>query len=131
MPTLQRSLLTLTGILGALAVVLGAFAAHTLKPRLTDYQVGIFETGSDYHFFHTLALLGLVALVGRLPDRALRITATLWTLGTVFFSGSLYLLACRDLIAVPVGILGPITPLGGLLYVVGWAWLVVAARRKA
>lgn len=131
MPTLQRSLLTLTGILGALAVGLGAFAAHTLKPQLTDYQVSIFETGSDYHFFHTLALLGLVALVGKLPDRTLRVTAILWTLGLVCFSGSLYLLACRDLIAVPAQVLGPITPIGGLFFIAGWTMLVVAAGRKA
>lgn len=114
---------------GVLAVAIGAFGAHGLKPHLTEYQVGIFEKGVQYHFIHTLALLGVGILAtykGNAPG--LRWSARLFAVGIACFSGSLYLLACRDLLPFPTGWAGPVTPLGGLCFVAGWAILGWNAR---
>jgi uncharacterized membrane protein YgdD (TMEM256/DUF423 family) len=118
-----RTFFLLAGWLGALAVALGAFGAHGLKPLLTDYQLDIFNKGVQYHFVHLLALLA-VAL--RLEQSANRVSPWLVRAGWLFvagiaaFSGSLYLLACRELLPFPVGWAGPVTPLGGLCFLAGW-----------
>lgn len=98
-----------------LAVALGAFAAHGLKPRLSPEMMTVFETGVRYHVYHALALLALAALRG--PDRA----GWCFLAGIVLFSGSLYLLALTG-----ERRLGMITPVGGLLFLAGW--LVLAFR---
>ena len=109
---------------GALAVGIGAFGAHGLKPHLSEYQISIFEKGGQYHFVHTLALLAVGILIERTGYATrLRWSARLFAAGIVFFSGSLYLLACRDLLPFPVGWAGPVTPLGGLCFIAGWVAL--------
>ncbi|TNE50076.1 MAG: DUF423 domain-containing protein [Bacteroidetes bacterium] len=118
-------------IFGALAVIIGAFGAHGLKPHLDAYQQGIFEKGVQYQFYHTLALLG-AGLASRFfqPSNWLRWSSRLFQLGILCFSGSLYLLACRDLLPFPVGWAGPVTPLGGLCFIGGWIGLLLGIRRQ-
>lgn len=115
------SMLTLGAASGFLTVALGAFAAHGLKARLPADLLAIFHTGVDYQGLHALALLacGLWAL--QRPARSLAIAAWAFLLGTLVFSGSLYLLALTGL-----RWLGAITPLGGSALLVGWGSLVVA-----
>jgi uncharacterized membrane protein YgdD (TMEM256/DUF423 family) len=112
---------------GFLAVAMGAFGAHSLKERLTELdQSATFLTAAHYHMFCALALLAVGALVstGRSSNAA---TVAGWGLliGSIIFSGSLYLLAVTNL-----KWLGAITPLGGLAMLVGWAALAVAARGR-
>jgi uncharacterized membrane protein YgdD (TMEM256/DUF423 family) len=120
----------LTAALGALAVIIGAFGAHGLKPHLDAYQAGIFEKGVQYQMYHTLAM-GLAALLlERRPDsKWARNAAGLFLLGILFFSGSLYLLACRDLLPFPVAWAGPVTPFGGLCFIGGWISIWVSLRK--
>lgn len=107
-------------ILGATAVALGAFAAHGLKPVLTDIQLDTFKTGNFYQFIHVIGMLGIFALDA--SSKTLKRTFNLWLLGIIFFSGSLYLLSIKELIGGnDWRILGPVTPIGGLLFVLGWA----------
>ena len=121
--------LRLAALLGALTVAIGAFGAHGLKPKLTEYQLNIFEKAVQYQFVHTLALLAVGLLLQQQPDNAwLQRAGWGFVLGIAFFSGSLYLLACRDLLAFPVGWAGPITPLGGLSFIAGWGMLWWALR---
>ena len=97
------------------AVACGAFGAHALKHRLDNERLAIFETGSRYHMYHALALIGvswLAATRGTAADTA----GTLFLAGIVLFSGSLYALALSG-----VRKLGAITPLGGLCFLLGWA----------
>ncbi len=111
--------------LGAgLAVGLGAFAAHGLKPVLSDYQLAIFKTGVNYQMWHSLALLGLCALASRISTRLFNWVAWAWLVGVICFSGSLYLLALTDM-----HWLGPITPVGGVSFLIGWGGLTVGAWR--
>lgn len=116
-------ILRIAGISGALAVAMGAFGAHALKSVLDSSSLDNWKTASWYHFVHTLALLALAYLP--LSPKRQRISMTLFLLGILCFSGSLYLLSTRTLHNLPVGLLGPVTPIGGLLLVTAWlslAW---------
>ena len=107
-------------IAGLLAVALGAFGAHGLKALVEPERVAIFETGVRYQFFHTFALLALGALGSDLSPRMIQFSARSFMAGITLFSGSLYLLAIRDILPFPVGWAGPITPIGGLFFIIGW-----------
>ena len=103
-----------------LAVALGAFGAHALKATLESHQmVDVWNKAVLYHFIHAIALFAL-ALLGK----ANRGAWGLFFIGIVLFSGSLYLMALTNL-----HWLGAITPLGGLCFLAGWAWLVIAPGR--
>ncbi len=104
-----------------LAVALGAFGAHSLKTTLQAHDmVSVWEKAVLYHFLHALALLVLAlhGIGGRAPS-------ILFVAGIVLFSGSLYLLALTNL-----RWLGAITPLGGLCFLAGWAWLAFSAPAR-
>ncbi|MBK8967797.1 MAG: DUF423 domain-containing protein [Saprospiraceae bacterium] len=119
-----------TAALGASAVIIGAFGAHGLKPHLSPYQLEIFEKGVQYQFVHALALFGTALLMSRnTPNKLLRWSANYFVVGIFLFSGSLYLLACRDLIPISVAWVGPVTPLGGLCFLGGWITLLLAAKQ--
>lgn len=122
-----RSFLILSSLAGGLAVVLGAFAAHGLKTRLEPALLTAFRTGVEYQFYHALALLGVAILLQQWQGGVLLTTAGIFfTLGILLFSGSLYGLALLQW-----KWLGPVTPLGGLCFVVAWACLLVAAAQRA
>jgi uncharacterized membrane protein YgdD (TMEM256/DUF423 family) len=96
-----------------LAVGLGAFGAHALKTRLTPDMLAIFETGVRYQIYHALALLLLAAVRG--PSKA----GWCFTAGILLFSGSLYILALTG-----VRKWGAVTPIGGVLFLIGWLILM-------
>jgi uncharacterized membrane protein YgdD (TMEM256/DUF423 family) len=114
-------------ISGLLSVGLGAFAAHSLRGRLDARLMSAFETGVSYQFTHTLALLGVCILM-TLWERhwSLVYAGYAFMVGIVLFSGSLYLLALTHM-KWP----GPVTPLGGLFFMLGWALLAVGIWQKA
>ena len=116
--------LGLIGLSGFLAVTLGAFGAHGLKGKISDSLLSAFQTGIQYHMFHTLAMLALLIFIYQLAQapKALWLDNYCWLLGTLLFSGSLYALAMGG-----PNWLGPITPLGGLLLISGWLCLAVGA----
>ena len=107
---------------GFIGVALGAFAAHGLRGRLSPEMLAVFETGVRYHMYHALALLLTAAIMGRVTGRLIVAAGWLFTAGIVLFSGSLYLLATTG-----VTILGAITPIGGVAFLLGWACLAIAA----
>lgn len=108
------------GTFAGLAVLLGAFGAHGLRSKLSVDQLLTFETGVRYQFYHALALIA----VGLLSEKAegLRPAAYLFISGIICFSGSIYLLSTRELLGIDhwKTILGPVTPIGGLLLMGGW-----------
>jgi uncharacterized membrane protein YgdD (TMEM256/DUF423 family) len=116
--------LQLGAVWGFLAVAMGAFGAHGLKDRLTALgQAASFQTAAQYHMYSALSLLavGLLIMVGR-SGTAATVAGWAFLVGSLLFSGSLYLLAVTGL-----KWLGAITPLGGVAMLVGWAALAVAA----
>lgn len=123
-----RFFLSIAAIFGVLAVVLGAFGTHGLKPKLTQDQLDTFETGIRYHFYHALALLFLAFISAKLQSSFIDYTGYLWIAGIILFSGSIYLLATKELLGIGHWTwLGPITPIGGTLLIIGWVLLLLGA----
>jgi len=116
---MAKCFLSVCSFLGFLSVALGAFAAHALKQKFSDYQLSVFNTGVQYQFFHAFAL-GLVGVLllknGEAP--LLKAAGYAFGLGEAVFSGSLYLLAFTQ-----IKWLGAITPIGGVSFLVGWVLL--------
>lgn len=107
---------------GFFAVGLGAFAAHGLKDRLTPEMLAVFHTGVQYQMYHSLALIGVVILTKIFGVNIwLQASGALFLAGILLFSGSLYVLALGG-----SKIFGPITPLGGLFFLLGWLSLFIA-----
>jgi uncharacterized membrane protein YgdD (TMEM256/DUF423 family) len=109
-------------VLGSAAVLLGAFGAHGLDGRLTAEALASWRTAVQYHLAHAVALLAL-ALFARASGRSVALPAALFTVGTLLFSGSIYLLVLGG-----PRWLGPVTPLGGLAFAGGWLALLALAR---
>ena len=126
----SKNILILICTSGLLAVVLGAFGAHGLKPKLSEYQQLIYEKGVSYQFYHTLAALLAYILFEVKQVRYLLTATVLFLIGIVFFSGSLYILATADLTGFPRAIAGPVTPIGGLFFLGGWGTLIFSAVKK-
>ncbi len=121
-----RQLITLGAINGFLAVALGAFGAHGLKAIATQQQLTWFETGTDYHMMHALAILLCGAIAIQLDSRNLPRIGYLFQTGILIFSGTLYLMA----LGAPTWF-GAITPIGGTLLLVAWAWLAWSSLRAS
>jgi uncharacterized membrane protein YgdD (TMEM256/DUF423 family) len=116
----QRIFLGFVGILGATGVAAGAYGAHALSQQLSPYLLNVFQTAVLYQLIHAVALLGVVALLGQsVTSKALLVSASLMVVGTVLFSGSLYLLTLSS------WRVGLITPLGGFLLISAWVTLLI------
>ncbi len=109
------------------AVIFGAFGAHALKEHLSPEQLTSFETGVRYQFYHAFALLILAQLMYKRKNKLIHYAGWLFISGTALFSGSIYLLALRDIVGFSAGWLGPVTPIGGTLLIIGWALLFVSS----
>jgi uncharacterized membrane protein YgdD (TMEM256/DUF423 family) len=110
-------------VCGALAVALGAFAAHGLKPHLSPELMQTYQTAVQYHFIHTLALLAIINLP--FGERQLLWVARSFLLGIILFSGSLYAIALTG-----IGTIGILTPFGGSAFICGWLLLITAKSPK-
>ena len=112
---------TVAGIVGALAVGLGAFGAHGLKELVDSAQLTTYKVGVQYHLIHAIVLLGLGLYLSQMRNNRLNLAFVFILIGIFLFSGSLYLISTKELMGLTNWKwLGPITPLGGLCYIVGW-----------
>ena len=107
-----------------LSVVLGAFAAHGLKSKLSENLLDTFQTGVQYQMYHSLALILLVILYRQMPQSLLVYSAGFMFAGIILFSGSLYMLALTQ-----IKWFGPVTPLGGACFIIGWVLLIAATLK--
>lgn len=112
---------------GFLAVLLGAFGAHALKPQLTAKGITLWQLASDYQFYHSLALIGLgIWLERKTPQHLDAFSVYAFVVGVLLFSGSLYCLAL-----LKMSWLAWFTPLGGTCLILAWgAWLISAWHKK-
>ncbi|HVV97227.1 MAG TPA: DUF423 domain-containing protein [Rhodanobacteraceae bacterium] len=121
---LARVVIAIAALLGAAAVLLGAFGAHALRGSLDEHALAIWQTAVSYQFWHVLAAIAVALLARDGASTSLRVAAIAFVAGIVLFSGSLYALALGAPRAV-----GVVTPLGGVAFVVGWIALAVHAWR--
>ena len=123
---MDRVWLALGAAYGFAAVALGAFGAHALKGRLNPEFAAAYQTAVQYQLCHALALLAVGILAGRSASPALTFSGAAFALGVLLFSGSLYALSLTGVRA-----LGAITPIGGALFLLGWAALIYSVLKTA
>ncbi|MFN8317324.1 MAG: DUF423 domain-containing protein [Chitinophagales bacterium] len=116
----RKSLFVLVTLLGGIAVCLGAFGAHALKPYLNDYQKDIYNKAVFYQFVHVLAALVALLSAQLFSQKAFHLPVLLFILGVLCFSGSLYILSLNHILQFPTVLIGPITPIGGVFFISGW-----------
>ena len=122
---MDRVFFGLGAVSAMLAVGAGAFGAHALRARISPEHLAIFETGARYQIYHALALLAVAWAVSRWPGSLPVFAGWLFVLGSILFSGSLYILALTG-----TRWWGAVTPIGGLAFLGGWVCLVLTAVRR-
>lgn len=126
-----KTIIAIAGVFGVVSVGLGALGAHGLKPILTPNQMDSFLTGTKYNMYHALLLFSLIPLRPYIKEKWFKIAARCIVLGTILFSGSIYLLATKDVTGIELmSLLGPITPIGGLTLIIGWSSIIKGALKQ-
>ena len=120
---MEKKIFLAASILGLIAVVLGAFAAHGLRNALDTTSLESFQTGVSYQMYHAFFLF-VVGLMPQLHPQQKKRLFWLTLLGVLLFSGSIYLLATNALTLIDFSFFGPVTPIGGLLLISAWGMLV-------
>jgi uncharacterized membrane protein YgdD (TMEM256/DUF423 family) len=129
---MHKGFIKTAAIIGVLSVALGAFAAHALKEAISDYAVNIFETGVRYQFYHVFALLAAGILYKDFQNKFIRWSGIFFIGGIILFSGSLYCLTFIKGAVLPgYNWIGVITPIGGLLFILGWTFLFIGCFKKS
>ncbi|WP_370424938.1 DUF423 domain-containing protein [Tenacibaculum dicentrarchi] len=118
----QQIVLISGALFGGLAVIFGAFGAHALKKILSEEQLKSFETGVKYQMYHAIVLL----FIGSSFSTPNALMSWAFIVGIILFSFSIYGLVLSDAKGKKMSFLGPITPIGGLLLVIGWIMLLIA-----
>ena len=122
----SKIILSIASISGALAVALGAFGAHALKTKLeASNLLSTYQTAVQYHFYHTLLLIALGLVMYKIDSPWLSYAGYATIVGILLFSGSLYALCLTN-----VRWLGVITPIGGLCFILGWVFLLLAVMKN-
>lgn len=125
MGVIMRALWCIGAVTMALAIALGAFGAHGLAAMVSEKQLAVWKTATQYQAYGGLGLLLMGTVWAKFPQhKGLKVPAILLLLGVVCFSGSLY-----GLVLTQQSWLGPITPLGGVLMILSWLWFAVLAWR--
>lgn len=127
---MHKGFIRTAALLGALSVILGAFAAHGLKDVLSATNLQIFETAVKYQFYHVFALLAVGVIYKDFPGKLLTWAGRFFVAGIFIFSGSLYLLCYVKQHQLPLNWLGAITPFGGAAFIAGWGLLFFALAKK-
>jgi uncharacterized membrane protein YgdD (TMEM256/DUF423 family) len=126
-PTITKETILRTGIFFALlTVAIGAFGAHGLSELLTENsRLETFKTAVLYQLFHSIALIICGLLFDKYDSNKISKAYLLFNFGIIFFSGSLYILSITN-----IGIFGAITPIGGVLFILGWVYLFMSVKSK-
>ncbi len=126
----MKNYMRLAALFGLTAVILGAFGAHALKLLLSTEMLQIYHTGVEYQFYHTMAILLVALLYQHYPSALLNRAAFFFTIGILLFSGSLYILSLKELLAfLPLKIFGLVTPIGGVFFILGWLSLLISSKK--
>lgn len=126
--TFNKTIIITGAVLGLVAILLGAFGAHGLEKLVPPDQIDSFATGTRYQMYHAIFCLFL-ANITLLSERSKKRIFSLILSGVVLFSGSIYLLVIDEIFGISLSSIGFITPLGGLLLILGWFILVISCRK--
>ncbi len=121
---MNKQIISAAAFFGMTGVILGAFGAHWLKKHLGVDDLSTFETGVRYQIYHAFLLL-FIGLMPNLKEKVQRALLILITVGILLFSGSIYLLATNSMTNFDFKTIGFITPIGGLLLISAWFWILV------
>ncbi len=129
---MHKGFIKTAAILGALSVIIGAFAAHAMKGKVGDHALATFETGVSYQFYHVFALFIVGITYKEFKFKAMLWSGRLFILGIILFSGSLYFLSFIQA-AVQPGFrwVGAITPFGGAAFIGGWVLLFISFFKRS
>lgn len=122
---MNRTFVALGAWLALAGVALGAFGTHSLRGKVSDANLEVWRTGVQYHLIHAVALILVGVLAAGSDSKLFRIAGWLFAAGIVVFGGSLYALALTD-----TKILGAITPLGGLCFLIAWGCVAIGAQKS-
>lgn len=126
---MNKKIAITAAIFGIAAVILGAFGAHGIKPRVSTAELETWQTAVQYHFYHTFALLFLSLLPSQ--QKLVKFSGWCFISGILLFSGSLYIMALKNILNLTnASFLGPVTPVGGLFFIAGWFLLILAASKN-
>jgi uncharacterized membrane protein YgdD (TMEM256/DUF423 family) len=126
---MDKKIISTGALFGMIAIILGAFGAHALKKVLSLEHLSTFETGVRYQMYHAVFLL-FIGLTNELSQKAKKTIYFLVLFGVILFSGSIYLLATNDLTSFDFKAIGFVTPIGGLLLILGWGVLLLNIINK-
>lgn len=126
---MKSKLITISAISGAMAVILGALAAHQLKSLLSAASLDAFDKGVRYQMYHTLLLLLLAFASKPGAEKVIKQIALFLISGICMFSFSIYLLSTQSITHINFSMLGPVTPLGGLCMITGWVLLAMHSKK--
>lgn len=126
---MDKKIISTGAVFGMLAIIFGAFGAHALKKVLSTEQLSTFETGVRYQMYHAFFLL-YIGLMKDLPQKAKKTIYLLIVFGVFLFSGSIYLLATNNLTSFDFKTIGFLTPIGGILLIMGWIVLLMNIINK-
>jgi uncharacterized membrane protein YgdD (TMEM256/DUF423 family) len=126
---MEKKILLAACTLGFLAIIFGAFGAHALKKILSIEELNSFETGVKYQMYHALFLL-FIGTTQIITLKEKTIIFYLTVTGILFFSGSIYVLTTNGLTGIKSKLIGPITPIGGLILILSWGYLFYAILSK-
>ncbi len=115
----------------AVAVVLWALGAHSLETKISPQKLDSFKTGVTYQFYHGFALILIAILMEVFKKPGLKISAILFAIGILFFSGSIYILSTIEISGINPKPFGPITPIGGLFFIAGWIVTFIQFLKKS
>ena len=122
MTVFDKNMAVTASFLAAVTIALGAFGAHGLKNIVDATALLTFETGIRYQMYHCIAIL-ILGLTPSIPEKIKKTVFWLFIFGIIFFSGSIYLLSLNEVLPFNSAKIGFITPIGGLLFIIGWVWL--------
>jgi uncharacterized membrane protein YgdD (TMEM256/DUF423 family) len=127
---MHKTFVTAGAVFGGLAVALGAFGAHGMKKLTSDPEIlHGYETAAQYQMYHALALLVIAALMPYFPGKWIKRAGYAFIIGIILFSGSLYLLTFLRIQGSTFRLAGPITPIGGVFFIAGWLFILIAVLR--
>jgi uncharacterized membrane protein YgdD (TMEM256/DUF423 family) len=126
---MNKNIVLTASVFGVMAVILGAFGAHSLKESIGETALATWTKGVEYQFYHVFALLFLANI--KEQTKLTRLAHIFFSIGIIFFSGSLYILSTKAIHQLEIAsYIGPITPVGGLFFILGWMMLFFTAAKK-